>query len=169
MRIGHLEDPAANISCVSEDDPVEKPEITIQKPEAKSDRNSRNSLLNHNSEGRLSIGGSETPAKLHQEQAESEKGTSQGRTQSYQPQASSLNQHESELSEKGVDFNLRDNQKELDTSFWNVLGAVLLRRAQNYRRNKKAVFNEALLPCLIILFGFGLAWLTPPYRSESRI
>lgn len=67
------------------------------------------------------------------------------------------------------EFNLKDNQKELDTSFWTCFVAVLFKRTMNYRRNKKAIFNEVVIPALIVLFGFGITKLQPAWRSDSRI
>jgi hypothetical protein len=67
------------------------------------------------------------------------------------------------------DFNLKDNQKQLDTSFCNVLIAVIVRRFHNYRRNKKALFNEVVLPSLIVIAGFVLALSAPAFRSDSAV
>lgn len=47
--------------------------------------------------------------------------------------------------------------------------AVLYKRIMNYRRNKKAIFNEVIIPAIIVLVGFGINKLKPPFRSESRI
>lgn len=67
------------------------------------------------------------------------------------------------------DFNLKDNQKELDTGFWTCFVAVLFKRVMNYRRNKKAIFNEVFVPALIVLVGFGITKLQPAYRADSKI
>ena len=57
------------------------------------------------------------------------------------------------------EFNLKDNVKELDTSFWTCFVAVLFKRIMNYRRNKKAVFNEVVIPAIMVLVGFGISKL----------
>jgi hypothetical protein len=84
-------------------------------------------------------------------------------------QAGRVNTIENCVSDKDDDFNLRDNQKQLDTSFCNVLWAVIIRRMHNYRRNKKMVFNEVILPCMIVVIGFILAYNAPSYQSPSRL
>lgn len=58
---------------------------------------------------------------------------------------------------KNDDFNLKDNIKELDESFFNNLSAVIYRRFSNYRRNKKAIFNEAIIPGIIMVFGVTIS------------
>lgn len=57
------------------------------------------------------------------------------------------------------DFNLKDNVKELDTSFWTCFVAVLFKRIMNYRRNIKAVLNEVVIPAIMVLVGFGISKL----------
>ena len=54
-------------------------------------------------------------------------------------------------------FNLKDNIKDLDESFFNNLSAVIYRRFSNYRRNKKAIFNEAIIPAIIMVFGVSIS------------
>jgi hypothetical protein len=39
----------------------------------------------------------------------------------------------------------------------------------NYRRNKKAIFNEVVIPALIVLFGFGITKLQSAWRTDSLI
>ena len=55
------------------------------------------------------------------------------------------------------EFNLKDNIKDLDESFFNNLLAVIYRRFSNYRRNKKAIFNEAIIPAIIMVFGVTIS------------
>jgi hypothetical protein len=58
------------------------------------------------------------------------------------------------------DFNLKDNSSELNESFFNCLIAVLLKRIQSYKRNKRAIFNEVVLPAFIIVVGFTASFQT---------
>jgi hypothetical protein len=60
-------------------------------------------------------------------------------------------------------FNLKDNVKELDTSFMTCLVSVLFKRFSNYRRNRKAFFNEVVVPAAIVIIGFGIAQATPAW------
>jgi hypothetical protein len=64
---------------------------------------------------------------------------------------------------------LKDNQKELDESFFNGLTAILFKRVCNYKRNKKAIFNEVILPAIIMVGGFALSLYTPTFRSKSAL
>jgi glucan phosphorylase len=64
---------------------------------------------------------------------------------------------EETIKDETTNFNLRDNQLELDRSFCNNLFAVVKKRLHNYKRNRKAVFNEMILPALIMVAGFILA------------
>jgi hypothetical protein len=66
-------------------------------------------------------------------------------------------------------FNLRDNIKELDESFTNNFMAIMFKRVSNYRRNRRAVFNEAILPAIIMVIGVGLSRYFANWRSPSRI
>ena len=52
---------------------------------------------------------------------------------------------------------MKDNIKELVESFSNNLAAVVYRRFSNYRRNKKAIFNEAIIPAIIMVFGVSIS------------
>jgi len=52
---------------------------------------------------------------------------------------------------------MKDNLKDLDESFINNLTAVFYHKFSNYRRNKKAIFNEAILPALIMVFGVSVS------------
>ena len=56
-----------------------------------------------------------------------------------------------------ADFNLRDNADDLDESFLNNLLAVLYKRFASYRRNRKALFNEAIIPALVMIVGIALS------------
>jgi len=66
-------------------------------------------------------------------------------------------------------FNLRDNIKDLDETFWNCFLAVLYKRASNYRRNYRALFNEVALPAIIMVLGFSAAILAPKWEATSRV
>jgi hypothetical protein len=66
-------------------------------------------------------------------------------------------------------FNLKDNIKELDESFGNNFMAIMFKRVSNYRRNTRAVFNEAILPAIIMVVGISLSRYFANWRSESRI
>jgi hypothetical protein len=52
---------------------------------------------------------------------------------------------------------MKDNINELDESFFNNLSAVFYHKISNYRRNKKAFFNEAIIPALIMVFGISIS------------
>ena len=75
---------------------------------------------------------------------------------------------ESNKSEVEREFNMKDNVNDLDVSFCTNLKAVLYKRLNNYRRNKKAIFNEVIIPSIIIIVGISLSRLTYPVRSPSR-
>lgn len=66
-------------------------------------------------------------------------------------------------------FNLQKNHNELDESFFNQLTAILFKRVSNYKRNRKAIFNESVLPALMMIFGVTLTTFYPSWRSPSRI
>jgi hypothetical protein len=51
---------------------------------------------------------------------------------------------------------MKDNVDEIDGSFYNNLKAILYKRFSNYKRNKKAIFNESILPALLMILGIGL-------------
>lgn len=70
---------------------------------------------------------------------------------------------------KAEKFNLKDNIKELDESFLNNFNAVMFKRVSNYKRNMRAVFNEAILPAIIMILGISLANFYSDWRSPSRI
>jgi len=64
---------------------------------------------------------------------------------------------------------LKDNIKELDESFSNNFMAIIFKRVSSYRRNRRAVFNEAILPAIIMVVGIGLSRFYMDWRSQSRI
>jgi hypothetical protein len=75
-----------------------------------------------------------------------------------------------EIQEKKVDgFNMKDNINELDESFFNNLFAVFYHKISNYRRNKKALFNEAIIPALIMVFGISISQIKTQAQSPSII
>ena len=59
------------------------------------------------------------------------------------------------LDEDGKPFSLMHSK--LDNSFCSNLGAILIKRANNYKRNKKVMFNEVILPALAIVAGVLIA------------
>lgn len=62
-----------------------------------------------------------------------------------------------EYQRKVSNFNFKDNVSEIESSFFNNLSAVMYLRFSNYKRNKKALFNDAVLPCLLLILGVGLS------------
>lgn len=64
---------------------------------------------------------------------------------------------------------MKDNQKELDETFWNSLTAVLYKRVSNKKRNWKALIYELVLPAMILVVGFTTALLSPSWRSDSTL
>ena len=64
---------------------------------------------------------------------------------------------------------MRDNVTELDESFLSNLNAVLYKRACNYKRNKKAIVTEVVLPALIMFIGVYLSRLSYLEQSPSRM
>lgn len=63
--------------------------------------------------------------------------------------------------ENKKDFNLKDNFDQLDESLSTNLLAVLYRRYANYKRNKKAIFSEVVVPTLIMICGIALTKIVP--------
>ena len=51
---------------------------------------------------------------------------------------------------------MKDNVDELDNSFLSNLKAVLYKRFNGYKRNKKAIFNEVVVTALFMIAGIGL-------------
>jgi len=45
----------------------------------------------------------------------------------------------------------------VNDSFFNNLKAVMYMRFSNYKRNKAALFNDAVLPCILLILGVGLS------------
>ena len=64
---------------------------------------------------------------------------------------------------------MKDNIKELDESFANNFMAIIFKRVSSYRRNRRAVFNEAILPAIIMVVGISLSRFYMQWRSQSRI
>jgi hypothetical protein len=62
---------------------------------------------------------------------------------------------------------MSDNLKELDETFLTSLKSVMIKRINNYKRNKKALFNEVFFPSLLILVGVGLSFTTANPTSPS--
>lgn len=54
-------------------------------------------------------------------------------------------------------FNMKDNQNELDTSFWSNFTAILYRKTQNYKRNKRGFFSDTVVPALLLLLGVAIS------------
>ena len=57
----------------------------------------------------------------------------------------------------------------LDNSFCSNLIAILVKRTNNYKRNKKVLFNEVLLPAIAMVFGVFLANIRYTYRSPAEL
>lgn len=66
-------------------------------------------------------------------------------------------------------FNMRDNVNELDNSFLNNLKAILFKRYNGYKRNKKAFLSEVAVPALFMIAGIALTKRPRMWQSESRI
>lgn len=45
----------------------------------------------------------------------------------------------------------------------------MIKRINNYKRNKKALFNEVFFPSLLILVGVGLSYTTANPVSPSKL
>ena len=67
------------------------------------------------------------------------------------------------LDENGKPFSLMHSK--LDNSFCSNLIAILIKRTNNYKRNKKVIFNEVLLPALAMVAGVLLANVRYTNRS----
>lgn len=57
----------------------------------------------------------------------------------------------------------------MDTSFVTNLGAVLYRRFSNYKRNKKSLFSDVVVPALLLILGISLSKIREDIHSPSRI
>jgi len=66
-------------------------------------------------------------------------------------------------------FNFKDNASEVDNSFFNNLLAVMYMRFSNYKRNKTALFNDAVIPCILLILGVGLSQIEKGFDQPSRI
>lgn len=42
-------------------------------------------------------------------------------------------------------------------------------RVSNYKRNKRALFNDAVIPCLLLILGVCLSQIRESFEQESRI
>ena len=56
----------------------------------------------------------------------------------------------------------------LDNSFCSNLAAILIKRTNNYKRNKKVMFNEIILPALAIITGVLIANVRYFYQSPAE-
>ena len=70
------------------------------------------------------------------------------------------------LDENGRPFSLMHSQ--LDNSFCSNLIAILIKRFNNYKRNKKVIFNEVFLPAIAIVVGVYIANLQFMVRSPRE-
>ena len=59
------------------------------------------------------------------------------------------------LDDDGKPFSLMHSK--LDNSFCSNLAAILIKRSNNYKRNKKVMFNEVILPALAMVSGVLIA------------
>jgi ATP-binding cassette subfamily A (ABC1) protein 3 len=66
-------------------------------------------------------------------------------------------------------FNMKDNVSELDNSFLNNLKAILYKRYNGYRRNKKGLITEVVVPALFMIAGIALTKRARNWQSVSRI
>jgi len=64
-------------------------------------------------------------------------------------------------------FSLSENK--LDKSFCTNFCAVMIKRCNSYRRSKKRVLCEILLPSAFMIFGVFLSSVDFSFRSESRL
>lgn len=71
--------------------------------------------------------------------------------------------------EKQREFNMSDNVKDLDESFLNNIQAVLYKRYSNYKRNKKAIFNETVIPAVLMIIGIFVSRIITNKQSPSVI
>lgn len=77
--------------------------------------------------------------------------------------------HDDEEAQIPKNSALRSNE-EIDTSFGNNLKAVLYQRYHNYRRNRFALFNDAVLPALLLLLGVSLSQIdSDQFNMPSRL
>jgi hypothetical protein len=66
-----------------------------------------------------------------------------------------------------MNFCLADSK--LNESFCYNLQSCLLKRFNNYRRNRKQLFSEVFMPSFFMAFGIYLANIDFTYRSPSKI
>ena len=67
----------------------------------------------------------------------------------------------------GNKFSLSEDP--LDTTFCNNFKGVLLKRFNSYKRSKKRVCIEMLLPSAFMIFGVWLSSIDFNYRSDERL
>lgn len=66
-----------------------------------------------------------------------------------------------------VEFSLEHSR--IDRSFCSNLKAVLYKRANIYKRNRRHFFFETLIPAVLILIGTGLSKISRTTRSPPEI
>lgn len=66
-----------------------------------------------------------------------------------------------------VKFSLSESK--LNTSFCNNFAAVLLKRFNGYRRAKKRVFTEIILPSAFMIFGVWISSIDFSFRSDNKL
>jgi hypothetical protein len=64
---------------------------------------------------------------------------------------------------------MKDNYSNLDTSFMNNLSAVMSRRFNSYKRNKKGFLNDVIVPVILLIVGIGLSKISYLEQSPSRL
>ena len=71
--------------------------------------------------------------------------------------------------QKTIQFNFKDNNSEIDQSFFNNLSASLYQRWNNHKRNKYLIFSDAILPALLLLLGTCLSQIQYDPSQPSRV
>lgn len=71
--------------------------------------------------------------------------------------------------QKTIQFNFKDDNKKIDQSFFTNLSACLYQRFSNYKRNKTLIFNDAILPAILLLLGVGLSQIKIDWTQPSRV
>ena len=70
------------------------------------------------------------------------------------------------LDEDGHPFSLMYSK--LDNSFCSNFAAIFIKRFHNYRRNRKVMFNEVILPALAMVTGVLIANINYHYQSPPE-